>query len=204
MKYFFIVFLCTALIISCKDKKQNAASEQPATVTTADPVKDSTEIREVISSFYNWYDKNFAKFQAYDLYSGIRKKDAPPYKINWDEVKKYQQYIHDSVPQLGEEFNMNQKKFFEQCDSAFKVDVEDDIPYGFDFDWFTNSQEDTKYLLDEINKSLPWIITITGDKATVDVKGEYNNDGEKKTETAITIQMKKENGKWKIAKTWMD
>lgn len=204
MKYFVIVFFCTALIVSCKDKKQNAASGQPATVVTSDPVKDSTEIREVISSFYNWYDKNFAKFQTYDLYSGIRKKDAPPYKINWHEVKKYQQFIHDSIPQLGEEFNMNQKRFFEQCDSAFKVDVEDDIPYGFDFDWFTNSQEDTKYLLDEINKSLPWAITITGDKATVDVKGEYNNDGEKKTETTITIQMKKENGKWKIAKTWID
>jgi hypothetical protein len=82
--------------------------------------------------------------------------------------------------------------------------VEDDIPYGFDFDWYTNSQEDTKYLLDEINKSLPWLISWSGDKAIVDVKGEYNNNGKKTTETVITIVMKKENGKWKIAKTWAD
>jgi hypothetical protein len=98
------------------------------------PQKDSAEIRTVIIDFYNWYNKNDAKLQEYHLYSGIKKKDAPPYKINWDEVTKYQDFIRSSVPQLGEEFLKNQKHFFEKCDSAFKADVNDEIPYGFDYD----------------------------------------------------------------------
>ena len=190
--------------IACKDKKQAAnknAEDQKTIEVVKDHAKDSAEIRNVITGFYNWYNKNYAKFQEYHLYSGIKKKDAPPYKINWDEVEKYQDFIRSSVPQLGEEFIKNQKHFFQQCDSAFKVDGNDDIPYRFDFDWYTNSQEETQYLVDEVNKSLPWIIRMSGDYASVDVKGEYTNDGKKTTETVITIVMKKENGKWKIAKT---
>ena len=195
------------VLFACKNKKQVVGSEvveQKTVGLVQDPAKDSAEIRTVITDFYNWYNKNSAKFQGYKLYSGIKKKDAPPYKINWDEVEKYQGFIRSSVPQLGEEFIKNQKHFFRQCDSAFKVDVNDDIPYGFDFDWITNSQEDTQYLVDEINKSLPWTITWSGDNALVDVKAAYNNNGKKTTETAITIVMKKENGKWKIAKTWSE
>jgi hypothetical protein len=38
----------------------------------------------------------------------------------------------------------------------------------------------------------------------VEVKTVYDNNGKKTTETAISIAMKKENGKWKIAKTWSE
>jgi len=203
----FVLFVTIIGLISCKDKKNadgKDAAEQKAIEVVQDPAKDSAEIRTVITDFYNWYNKNYAKLQEYHLYSSIKKKEAPPYKINWDEVEKYQQFIRDSVPQLGEEFLKNQKHFFEKCDSAFKVDVNDDIPFGFDFDWYTNSQEETQYLVDEINKSLPWIITWSGDHASVDIKTVYDNNGKKTTETAISIAMKKENGKWKIAKTWSE
>ena len=200
-----VLFATVIGSISCKDKKSadnKETAEQKTTEVVQDTAKDSAEIRTVIIDFYNWYNKNYAKLQEYHLYSGIKKKDAPPYKINWDEVAKYQDYIRTSVPQLGEEFLKNQKHFFEKCDSAFKVDVKDEIPYGFDYDWYTNSQEETQYLVDEINQSLPWVITWSGDHASVDVKTAYDNNGKKTTETAITIIMKKENGKWKIAKTW--
>jgi hypothetical protein len=203
-KMVFALFVSVIGFIACKDKKPAAgeeAKDQKTTELVQDPAKDSAEIRTVITGFYNWYNKNYATLQEYKLYSSIKKKEAPPYKINWDVVERYQQFIRDSVPQLGEEFIKNQKHFFQQCDSAFKVDVEDDIPYGFDYDWYTNSQEETQYLVDEVNKSLPWVITRSGDHAMVEVKGEYENNGKKSTGTAITIVMKKENGKWKIAKT---
>ena len=208
-KIFPALFVIAISLFACKNKKQQSPPENDITNTkpaeaVQNNAKDSTEIRTVITGFYNWYGKNFAKFQEYDLYSGIKKKDAPPYKMNWDAVEKYQQFIRGSVPQLGEDFLKNQKHFFEQCDSAFKVDVEDDIPYGFDYDWYTNSQEDAGYLVSEINKPLPWIFIWSGDYATVNAEGEYDNNGKKTTETAITIVMKKENGQWKIAKIGND
>ncbi len=145
MKRFFFLFITTIGIMSCKDKKQTTEKDAPISeqrspeAATTVPANDSTEIRAVVMDFYIWYTKNFEIFQAYNLYSGIKKKDIPPYKINWDQVTKYQDYIKTSAPQLGEEFLSNQKKFFQQCDSAFKVDTEEELPYGFDYDWYTNT-----------------------------------------------------------------
>ena len=114
------------------------------------------------------------------------------------------QFIRSAAPQLGEEFISNQKHFFQQCDSAFKKDVEDEIPYGFDYDWYTNSQEDAQYLVDEINKNKPWSISITGDNAFVEVKGDLDDNGKKTESTFLTLYMKKESGQWKIAKIGLD
>lgn len=174
--------------------KEEEQSTEQATTTAADPAKDSAEIRAVVTSFYNWYNTNYTKLMKFDLYSGIKKKEAPPYKINWDQVEKYQQFIHDSIPQLGSAFLANQKHFFEQCDSAFKKDVQDDIPYGFDYDWYTNSQEEVQYTLDEIKKN-NWIITPSGADARVQIGGSKESN-----DSGLIIFMKKENDKWTIAK----
>ncbi|MBK7560929.1 MAG: hypothetical protein IPI68_05295 [Chitinophagaceae bacterium] len=203
MRRIIIFLFITMGVMACKDKKQSPATDatqQKTEELVQNSGKDSTEIRKVITDFYSWYNTNYTKFQVYDLYSGIKKDDTPPYKINWKEVEKYQDFIRSSVPQLGEEFITNQKRFFQQCDSAFKVDVKDDIPYGFDYDWYTNSQEDSQYLIDEMNKATSWLITRTGDYAKVDVKGNFENNGKKEETTIITITMKPENGQWKIAK----
>ena len=203
-KIIFFLFIATIGIVSCKDKKttteKDAVTEQKTeTVMAPDLTKDSTAIRTVIMNFYNWYNTNFAKFQEYDLYTGIKKKDMPPYKINWDQVTKYQDFIRTSVPQLGEEFLSNQKNFFQQCDSAFKVDTQDELPYGFDYDWYTNSQEDPSYLLDGINKSAKWMINVKGEEASVEIGAPDHKDYVAGS-LLLYVGMKKENGKWTIAK----
>jgi|CXWL01.1.fsa_nt_gi hypothetical protein len=202
------LFVTIIGVIACNGNKETQEKDtvvgQKTAAVTQYPAIDSTEIRKVITDFYNWYNKNYTKFQEYNLYSSIKKKDMPPYKINWDEVEKYHDFIRTSAPQLGEEFIKNQKHFLQQCDSAFKVDVEDDIPYGFDYDWYTNSQEDAQYLVDEINKIRHWPISWSGDYAIVDVKGGYDNNGKQEIATFVTIAMKKENGQWKIAKIGID
>ena len=201
----FFLFIATIGIVSCKDKKTTTEKDAVATeqktpeMAAADPAKDSTKVRTVIMNFYNWYNTSFTKFQEYHLYGGIKKKDMPPYKINWDQVTKYQDFIRTSVPQLGDEFLSNQKKFFQQCDSAFKVDVEDELPYGFDYDWYTNSQEDPSYLLDGINKSAKWMINVKGKEASVEI-GAPDHKDYLAGSLLLYVGMKKENGKWTIAK----
>lgn len=193
-------------LTACKDKKQTTGTdvvEQKTEDVVPNPAKDSTEIRKVITDFYNWYNINYTKFQDYHLYSGIKKKDAPPYKINWDEVEKYQDFIRSSVPQLGEEFLKNQKMMFTKSDSAFKVDVNDDIPYCFDYDWYTNSQEEPSYLLNGINKSGKWIVKIKGEEASVEI-GAPNDKDYVDGSLLLYIGMKKENNQWKIAKIGND
>lgn len=197
MKQLILIFTSLVFLAACKDKKQTPA-ENPGTVeTTANIISDSTAIRKVIIDFYNWYTANDEKLMEYKLYSGIKKPDEPPYKINWDEVEKYQAYIRDSVPQLGEEFLANQKKMFQQCDSAFKVDLEDDLPYGFDYDWYTNSQEDPSYLLDGLKASGKWMFNLKGDDASVEI-GAPDGESYAPGTLLLFVALKKENGQWKI------
>lgn len=187
------------LLFSCKEKKQTGTAnvtDNKIDNTAQSFAKDSAEIRQTILSFYNWYNGNYARLQKFELYKG----QHPPYKMNWPEVDRMHQFIRDSVPQLGSAFIKNQKTFLLQSDSAFKVDVEDDIPYGFDWDWYTNSQEDPQYTLDEIKKSDKWIYNIKGDEATVEIKGSYNDNGKQTETTVLKLLMARENGSWKIAK----
>lgn len=198
MQKFIVILVAAVLLSACKDKKQaSGETKAPAEVTTT-ASGDSAAIRKTITDFYSWYTSNYEKLMGYQLYSGIKKKDEPPYKINWQEVERYQAYIRDSVPQLGQEFLANQKKMFQQCDSAFKVDLEDELPYGFDYDWYTNSQEDPSYLLDGINASRKWMINVKGDEAAVEI-GAPEDKNYVSGSLLLFVGLKKENGQWKIA-----
>ncbi|MCX6317875.1 MAG: hypothetical protein NTW29_11330 [Bacteroidetes bacterium] len=201
------LILITAIVaISCNNNKQgsgNAASDTTKTKTeqpAIDPTADSTQIRQVIVDFYEWYVKNDSRLQAFHLYEGIRKKDMPPYRINWEETKKYQQYIRDNIPWLGEAFLQRQTTFLQECDSAFKAYPDDEMPYGFDYDWYTNSQEDPVYTLDMIRQSTSWNITWKGEYASVQIQTVQDYDGKRKEATFLTLLMKKENNTWKIAR----
>lgn len=163
-------------------------------------IADSVQIRNTIITFYNWYNKNYTKFQAFALYTGAKTKEGPPYKINWKEAERYFIFLRTNVLGLSEAFIKNQQIFFKQCDSAFKVNTEEEIPYGFDYDWYTNSQEDPQWLVDELKKSKQWITSVKGNDANVDVLGYYIDQGNKIETVLMCFAMKKEKGKWKIAK----
>jgi hypothetical protein len=199
------IFLIAAIsfLLSCNNKKEKPAAETKPVTTESSQADDSTAIRKVITDFYTWYVKSDSKLMAFNLYDGIKKKDSPPYKINWDVVEKYQAYLRDSVPQLSQTFLDNQKKFFQQCDSAFKKDTEDELPYGFDYDWYTNSQEDPSYLLDGIHASGKWIINVKADEASVGI-GAPENTNYVSGSLLIFVGLKKENGQWKISKIGND
>lgn len=203
MKKYMLILLAAAGLAACKDKKPATEETKEVTTVVADPAADSAAIRGVILDFYTWYTANDEKLMNYKLYSGIKKADQPPYKINWDEVDRYQAFIRDSVPQLGQAFLADQKKMFQQCDSAFKVDVNDDIPYGFDYDWFTNSQEDPSYLLEGLKTSGKWVIQAKEDQASVEIANPENKNYVSGA-LLLYVGLRKENGQWKIAKIGND
>ena len=202
MKQFLFLLAATALFAGCKGKK--ATAETPATTEITAPAgSDSTAIRTLITDFYTWYTGHYESMMKYKLYNGTGKPDQPPYQINWAEVDRYQAFIRDSVPYLGTAFLANQKKMFQQCDSAFKVDVKDEIPYGFDYDWYTNSQEDPAYLLNGIKSSGKWMIQVKNDEATVEI-GAPEDKNYVSGSLLLFVGVKKENGQWKIAQIGND
>lgn len=142
--------------------------------------EDSTQIRNTVMSFYTWYNDNYQKLMNYQLYEGIKTNNQPPYRINWPQAEQYFQFILSTVPQLGEDYINKLRQHFINADSAFKKDVDSEIPFGFDYDWFTNSQEEPSYLLDELKKSGEWIISINGETASVSIPSSSDDPGMKK------------------------
>lgn len=194
-----VILLLTAVLSlsACKGKKQEGPGETIPVTETANPADDSTAIRKQILDFYSWYTTHYEKLMGYQLYKGEKKNDQPPYQINWEEVERYQAFIRDSIPYLGDGFLANQRTMLKQCDSAFKASPEDEIPYGFDYDWYTNSQEDASYLLKGLETSGKWIIQVKGDEAFVEI-GAPDSKDYLSGSLLLFVGMKKENGIWTI------
>lgn len=197
----YALFITIIGLMGCKDKKQTTGkdvTEQNTDQVTHNPAQDSADIKKVIMDFYDWYKINAEKFQKYKLYSGVGSNDDAPYKINWDEVERYHRFISTSAPHLGQEFIKKQRIFFQQCDSVYKLN-EYDSPYGFDYDWYTNSQEDAQELIDRLNEAGKWNIAVNGNDAKAEVMSYYDDNGKQEEELVIRILMKRENNKWTIA-----
>jgi hypothetical protein len=159
-------------------------------------VSDSAQIRSTVINFYKWYLANWKKLAAFKLYGGKSGKDAPPYTINWKEVEKYFAYIRTNVPYLSEAFIENERAIYKESEQEFKKNPEDEIPAGFDYDHFTNSQEDPQYLWQElIKKSNKWKIVVSPDGTAV-VQVDT-----KEFPQIFCGRMKKEKSRWKIAST---
>ncbi len=208
MKQAIVLFMGVTMIIACNNSKKTETKETAADTAQKTEVipaatPDSVAIKAVILDFYTWYTQNDKKLMSFDLYHSLKKNNAAPYELNKDEVKKYQDFVRDSIPQLGAEFDKNLAVMFTKADSAFKKDLKDDVPVYFDYDWYTNSQEDPQYLLDGIKKSNKWIITVNGDNATVEI-GAPEDKNYTSGSLLIQLDMKKENGQWTIAKIGND
>jgi hypothetical protein len=203
MRQVTIFLISVLIIIGCKNskeqKQEETTNESPVTQTGS----DSTAIRNVIIDFYSWYTTNYNKLTNFDVYSSIKKNNAAPYQMNWNEVKRYQDFIRDSVPQLGDEFLVEQKRMFEKADSAFKVDLDSDVPAYFDYDWFTNSQEAPSYLLNGLKSSSKWNIDVKGDVATVEIGAPEAKDYISGS-LLLFVALKKENGQWTISRIGND
>jgi hypothetical protein len=205
MKQAIIFVLAMTTLIACNNKKEEKTETTtvPTVEVSSDPAADSAAIRAVIIDFYTWYTANYKKLMGYNLYSSVKKNNGAPYKMNWEEVKRYQDFIRDSIPQLGDAYLVYQKAMFDKADSAFKVDLEGDVPAYFDYDWYTNSQEDPSYLLDGIKASGKWIIYVKGEEAAVEI-GAPENKNYVSGSLLLFVGMKKENGQWTIAKIGND
>ena len=161
---------------------------------------DSVQIKNTVIQFYKWYKANWKQLAAFKLYKSRQHKEGPPYMINWKEVETYFSYLRHHVPYLGEAFIASERRAFKAIDAAFIKYPEDDVPAGFDYDRFTDTQQDPKWFWQELNKKAnTWTITISGNKATVVVKGKNDQDKAAEDTDVFCGSVAKEKGTWKMA-----
>ncbi len=160
--------------------------------------KEQRLVKQVVVDFYKWYAVNDAKLYKFKLYKGRIEKDAPPYIIDWKVAEKYFAFIRKNVPWLGETFIVNERKFLKDCQLSFNKNPTEEMPIGFDYDRFTDTQEDAKYTLSEtiLNKKMFWQINIRSNNTNAVV----GISEKQKTDEISKIELVKEKGLWKISK----
>ncbi len=167
-----------------------------ATIFSAGQQKSTGDLalaKGTIINFYKWYNVNWKKLAAFKLYKGKEKADHPPYVIDWEEASRYFDYLRKSVPYLAEGFIATEKKRLTECEKDFLKNPEDDVPAGFDYDSFTNSQEGTGvFLKDLLKKSNKWKITYP-EKGQAHVSVMYPEG-----DLFCCADLVKEKGAWKI------
>ncbi len=160
---------------------------------------DYAQIKNTINAFYKWYNTNWKKTNSFKIYKSKQGTEGPPYVIDWKEAERYFNHLRKNVSYLSEAFIQNEKQGFKNSEEDFKKYPEDELPSGFDYDHFTNTQEEPAYFLQELmKKDNQWKFN-AGTAGTIIVT-IISNDGA----VFFCGQMKKEKGVWKIADTQCD
>jgi hypothetical protein len=180
-KLFFVLFLLCTLPAIAQKKVMSA---------------DETVCKTTVIDFYKWYKANSRKIDAFVLYKGKKKNNMPPYIIDWKAVDRYFAFVRKSVPYLGEAFISNEKKFFADTQKDFDIYPDDEVPPGFDYDRFTDSQEDAKYTLSQVilNRKSQWDVKLKGNTAVVYITVPGGIEQQK-----AKVELTKEKDIWKIS-----
>ncbi len=151
-------------------------------------------IRQTIQTFYAWYFTHHKEASAFPEFMGHAGLKAVT-GVNWDEVRKLHDYLRKNAPGLGEAYFQNDLEFLREKDSLFHAHPDEDM--GFDYDRFTQSQDDLSYLRRQLAARNRWDITINNDTAYVTA---YGRKGSPIPDFAFSWEMRKESGLWKIAR----
>ncbi len=162
--------------------------------------KEQEAIKKIFFDFLNFYQKNEQKFQSFNLYKGTGEEGGPPYHIQWKEVENYCSWLRKNVPYAGEAYIKNERKDFKYYDSMFRVEPDEEIPFGFDFDRWSGSQEDIKYMIDlYTSPKNKYIVIINGNKAILRIGGELPEGADEPDRGWSEVNFIKEKMKWKMA-----
>jgi hypothetical protein len=187
MRFYVLLLTCCFFV---KGNAQNLSKQSP----------DSVQIEHTITSFYKWYNNNWEKVNAFKLYNSKTGPEGPPYIVNWKGVKKYFTYLKKEAPQLHPEFYLAEREEFKRLQKGFDKNPQEAIAIGFDYDRFTNSQDEPQWFITELKKTAKWQIDyktnteaiITLWQSASDARGDYQYQ-------LMCFDMKKTGKGWKIA-----
>ena len=187
MKNFISLLFFCSLILSCKNNSSNSSTP----VVEKSVVSDSAAIAETIHGFYKFYSTFENDSIQYDFVDDSGKF----LKLDEMKLKKYLgKFFQTGL--VSEEFISNERDFYLKCGKLWEKEEKGDVPSGMDADRMYCGQDGD---FPEFTTA-PVISTITGDRATAKMVFKPNSgNGETRN-----YELKKENGKWLMAKVECD
>ena len=187
MKQFALLTLVVAFfLVACnnKDAAKSAASAETKTAV-ANTSADSLAIAEALHGFFTWYDANETRLGKIEYVNDKGKHlvlDEKQLMLYHAEIKK-SGFVSD-------DFIADEKKFYQACSKAWANERKDEVPTGLDANRYHCAQD----FMAPYNTGVV-TSTINGDRADAVLTlsaGTAKSD--------FKFEMKKENGKWLLAK----
>lgn len=161
---------------------------------------EQLKIKKTFFDFLEFYKKNEATFNSFQLYKGTGKENNPPYTLQWKEAEKYFVYLRKHVPFVGEAYIKAERVHFKFADSCFKDDPKEELPAGFDYDRWAGGQESIQYTYKwYTSPKNKYIVTITDHTAVLKIGTVLWEGAVEKDRNWNFVPFVKENGKWKMA-----
>ena len=187
-KSIFAALCALCLFAACQNNTTTKAAETKTLVST---VSDSAAISESLRAFYTWYDANSQRLGAINF---TNNKSAHT-SLDENQLQLYLAEIKKSGL-VSDELIADETKFFHACAKLWQNEPSDEPNSGLEADRFLCAQDYIAPYNTGVVSSV-----INGDRAqsTLTLKGsmpgETNN---------FNFEMKKENGKWLLAKLGCD
>ncbi len=188
MKFKFLSLLfCFFCLNACKN---NEAGKNTVTSEIKSPTSnasDSLGITESLHGFYTWYDANEEKLAKIDFIEDDKKGGSV---LNEKKLQKYLAEVKKSGF-VSDELIADETKFYHACAKIWVKEQPFEVHTGLESDRFLCAQDYIAPYNTGIVKSI-----INGDRAhaTLTLKDGMNSSND------FNYEMKKENGKWLIAK----
>jgi len=187
----FSFLLGIILFVSCENTapKNSVMAE---TKTAALVPSDSVAITDALHNFYTWYDANsvrLGKTYNFAIEGGAHTMlDEKQLQLFLAEIKK------SGV--VSDELIADETKFFQACAKIWQTEDKDAVNTGLESDRFLCAQD---YIAPYNTGAVSSVINGNRAQATLALKGTMPGDT-----NSFKFEMKKENGKWLLAKLGCD
>lgn len=192
MKQLLVIGILALLFAACGGKGESPAKTVAPPVATVNA--DSAAISEALRGFFKWYTANQEAILAIDVVDGSGKVA----KISEPGLQQYLALFQKSGF-VSSTFLENETKFYRACAKVWAENKEDpeELLSGMDADRFLCSQEED---IDDLGNSAVVSAKITGDQAAAQIVAGKNGA----LESPLKFDLKKENGRWLLAKVGCD
>lgn len=184
--------LISIFLTACQNNETPKTATAPETKAAPAPAAnaDSIAIADAVHGFFTWYDANSERLGKIQFVNDKGKHltlDEKQFAVYLEEVRK--------SGFVSETFLTNETKFYHTCAKIWQTEAKDEVPTGLDADRFLCAQD--------------FIAPYNTGKVTSDISGDgalatLTLTGSQNEQSIFTFDLKKENGKWLLAKLGCD
>lgn len=188
MRKLLFVIISLVFVFSCKEKNEEKTVSTEAPTTASASNGDSAAIADAVHGFYKWYG---TFYQDHSQNVDFTDRKGKLLKLDQTKFDAYFSHFKNSGF-VSADFIANEAAYYKDCEVLWQKENKDEVVSCLDADRYFCTQEEPDYAF--------YSQAPVKSKATGDGKAIAIIERGAGSEISISVELKKENGKWLITK----